>query len=133
MSETFDNFDDHSGPDEHGHVPEHDDPGFSHDEPPAHEPAVHDDLLPEDHSAPMPAQDAPALPPDDPGTSAEIWHADPAADDDLRAWLDDPHPVLDPPPGFEQRLAEQLAADAARHGASADELVQDVLSRLKGS
>jgi hypothetical protein len=133
MTETFEHPDDHIGSDDHGQdAGGHDEPTFSHDDVPAHEAPAHDDLLPDDPSADTPADPAPALDQDD-RVPSEVWHADPEADDDLRAWLDDPHPALDPPVGFEQRLADDLADDAARHATSTDDLVRDVLDRLKGA
>jgi hypothetical protein len=133
MTETFEHPDDHMGSDAHDHdAGAHDEPAFPHDDTAAHhEPPVHDDPLPDDLPADAPADHAPTLDHDDP-VSSDVWHADPAADDDLRAWLDDPHPALDPPAGFEQRLADDLANDAARHATSTDDLVRDVLERLKG-
>jgi hypothetical protein len=135
MTETFEHPDDHIGSDDHGHDSGgHDEPAFSHDDASGHhEPPAHDASLPDDLSADTPADDAPTLDDDDPGTPSEDWHADPTADDDLRAWLDDPHPALDPPAGFEQRLADDLASDAARHASRTEDLVRDVLDRLKGS
>jgi hypothetical protein len=127
MSDTFDHFDDHPAGDEHGGVHEHDDAGYHAEEPPVHEPASHDELISTDPSPLAPADDVPELPAD----ADAVWHHDPAADDDLRAWLDDPQPALDPPPGFDQRLAAELAADADNQAASTDDLVRAVLARLK--
>ena len=62
----------------------------------------------------------------------EAWHDDPAASDELREWLDAEPPSLDPPPGFDARLAEALAGEAARSGRNPDELVREVLDRLGG-
>ena len=124
MTETFEHPDDHTGDD---HTPAHDEPGFGDDHPVApDDPLVHDEPT---------ALDEPALP--DPEVTpeavptAEVWHDDPGADDELRSWLDAGEPTLDPPPGFEQQLAAELTAEAAGEGQSVDDLVRDVLDRLK--
>jgi hypothetical protein len=128
MTETFDHPDDeHIGEP----APEHEEPGYAHDEPPAPEdPLRHEDHAAGEPEAEAPRDEAPMLSEPDPGSRQEVWHTDPAADDDLRQWLDDDAPALDPPPGFEQQLAADLAADADLHGKSVDDLVRQVLERL---
>ena len=125
MSETFEHPEDGIGPEEHTPEPE------QHDEPelPQYEPPPHDDFVAGEPVGEAPSDDPPGLP--EPGAADAVWHTDRAADDSLRAWLDAEPPALDPPPAFEQRLADDLAAQAARDGKSTDDLVRDVLDRLR--
>jgi hypothetical protein len=126
MSETFDHHDDDHLADG-AHTPEHDEP--LHEEPPAHDDALLHDHLPADEpDAAQPGADEVPAAAEAPG--GEEWHSDPAADDALRSWLDHSAPALDPPPGFEQRLAEDLTSDAEHDAVSVDELVRRVLGRL---
>ena len=128
MTETFGHPDDNQI-DDQTEGPGHDEPGYQHDEPSAPEDSLLDADL--DADAPelaLPGEDIPAE--HDPGTAAQVWHTDPAVDDDLRQWLDNDEPALDPPPGFERQLAEGLSTEADRHGTSVDDLVRDVLDRL---
>jgi hypothetical protein len=125
MTETFEHPEDEHI-DDTGHVPEPDQPDYAEHEPLAHaEPVAGDEpALGEDVAA-----DAPQLPGDEPAT--EVWHDDPAADDELRDWLDHSSPALDPPEGFDRHLADELTAAAEREGQNVDDLVRDVLDRLR--
>jgi hypothetical protein len=129
MTETFEHpDDDHT--DGTGQVPEPEQPGYAEHEPLAHDGAPPLDEPPLDED---PAADAPQLPDDEPAPQQEIWHDDPAADDELRDWLDQSTPALDPPAGFDRHLADELTADAEREGQNVDDLVRDVLNRLRRS
>jgi hypothetical protein len=122
MTETFEHPDDHTG--DAGH----DDPGHVEDQPVAHDDPLHfDDLAVDEPQLPEPE----ATP--ESAAGGEVWHSDPQADDELRAWLDAGAPTLDPPPGFEQQLADELASEAERQGQPVDDLVREVLERLRRS
>jgi hypothetical protein len=58
------------------------------------------------------------------------WDDDPAADEELRTWLDEQAPAFEPPPGTDAKLAEELVGHAERDGADADDLVRGVMGRL---
>ena len=80
MTETFEHPDDHA---DDAHTPAHDEPGYVEDDPVVpDDPTLHDDLGVDEPVLPEPEREPDLAP------TGAVWHDDPAADDELRAWLD---------------------------------------------